>query len=52
MLHRKDIKFIGMDICDELLKICKSKKLEVINGDILIIPFQDNYFDNIICIAG
>ena len=54
MLHakdRKDIKFIGMDICEELLKICKSKNLEVINGDILRIPFQDNYFDNIICIA-
>ena len=51
MLHRKDIKFIGMDICEEFTNICKSKTLDVILGDILNIQFKDNYFDNIICIA-
>ena len=51
MLHRSDIKFIGMDICEELLNICKSRNLEVIQGDILRIPIQDNYLDNVICIA-
>jgi SAM-dependent methyltransferase len=51
MLYNLDVKFIGMDICDELLNICKSKNLEVINGDILNIPLQDNYLDNVICIA-
>lgn len=51
MLHHKDIKFIGLDNCDELIKICLSKNLEVVQGDILSIPFTDNFFDNIICIA-
>jgi len=51
MLHRKDIRFIGMDICEEFAKICKSKNLEVILGDILNIQFNDNYLDNTICIA-
>ena len=52
MLHRtKDIKFIGVDICPEFLDICISKKIEVIQGNILNIPMSDSYFDNTICIA-
>jgi len=50
MLYRK-INFKGIDICDEFVKICNQRNLDVIKGNILDIPFQDNYFDNIICIA-
>jgi SAM-dependent methyltransferase len=50
-LSRKDIKFKGMDFSKEFVKICKLKNLDVIEGNILDIPFEDNYFDNVICIA-
>lgn len=51
MLHRNDVKFIGLDNCEDLIKICLSRNLEVVKGDILNIPFEDKFFDNIICIA-
>lgn len=42
---------IGIDTSTNLLKICKIKNLNVINSNILNLPFKDNTFDNIICIA-
>ena len=50
-LSRKDIKFKGMDFSTEFVKICKLKNLDVIEGNILNIPFESDYFDNCICIA-
>lgn len=50
-LSRKDIKFKGMDFSTEFVKICLSKGLDVIEGNILNIPFNSDYFDNVICIA-
>jgi ubiquinone/menaquinone biosynthesis C-methylase UbiE len=47
----KPLKFKGMDICDEFIKICKERELDVIKGNILSIPFESNMFDNIISIA-
>jgi SAM-dependent methyltransferase len=51
MIDRRDIKFKGIDLSDEFVKICTSKGLDVINGNILNIPFDDDYFDNCISIA-
>ena len=50
MLHRNDIMFKGIDIYDEFVKICKSRNLDVINGNILNILFLTE-FDNVIPIA-
>lgn len=51
MQYRKDIKFEGIDISKEFIKICTNKGLTVNEGDILNLNFNDNYFDNTICIA-
>ena len=34
-----------MDICNELINICKSKDLEVMLGSSLNLPFHNNCFD-------
>ena len=41
----------GIDFSDSLLKICKSKDLDVLNSDIRNLPFENNTFDNTISIA-
>ena len=41
----------GIDFSDSLLKICKSKDLDVLNSDIRNLPFDNNTFDNTISIA-
>ena len=51
MLYRKDCNFIGCDFSSELVKICVEKNLNVIEGDILNIPFNTNMFDYTLCIA-
>lgn len=51
MLYNNKLNFKGMDICDEFIKICLDRKLDVIKGCITDIPFNSNSFDNIICIA-
>jgi len=50
-LSRKDIKYKGMDISSEFVKICITKGLDVVQGNILNIPFKDNEFDNSMSIA-
>ena len=45
------LNFIGIDNCSNFIKICKSKKLEAINANIINIPLEDNTADAIICIA-
>ena len=44
-------KFIGCDMSDQLIDICKKNKLNVVKGDVTNIPFADNSVDNTICIA-
>ena len=51
ILYRTDLKFVGYDICDEFIDICKKRNLDVRKGNILNLPIDDNYFDNIISIA-
>lgn len=43
--------FIGIDNCDNFIKICKRKKLNVINNNVTNISLEDNTADAIICIA-
>ena len=47
----KKVYTIGMDICNELINICKSKDLEVMIGSSLNLPFRDNCFDASMCVA-
>ena len=51
MLYRKDCLNYGCDFSEGLVNICLEKKLNVVCGDILNIPFKDNTFDYTICIA-
>ena len=48
----KNLKFIGIDSCNEFLEICKTKKLNVLLSDMCSLPFTDNSFDGIISIAS
>jgi tRNA (uracil-5-)-methyltransferase TRM9 len=41
----------GIDMCDTFVDICKSKGLNVIHGDALNLPFDDNTFGNALCVA-
>jgi ubiquinone/menaquinone biosynthesis C-methylase UbiE len=50
-LSRKDINYKGMDISSEFVKICLKKRLDVIQGNILNIPFKNDEFDNAMSIA-
>ena len=51
MLYKKELNFVGIDICENFVKICKSRNLNVDIGNILNINYPDNHFNNIICIA-
>ena len=51
MLYRPDCINYGCDFSENLVGICQNKNLNVIEGDILNIPFEDNSFDYTICIA-
>lgn len=51
MLYRNDLHFSGIDISKEQVEICKAKKLNVIQSNMTKLPFEDNSFDSIICIA-
>jgi SAM-dependent methyltransferase len=50
-LSRKDIKYKGIDLSSEFVKICINKGLDVVQGNILDIPFQDSMLDNSMSIA-
>jgi SAM-dependent methyltransferase len=48
--YRKDLTFIGNDMCLPLLEICRTKAdVSYANG--LILPYKTNMFDAIICVA-
>ncbi len=45
------LNFIGIDNCENFIKICRSKNLNVINANSINIPLKNNSADAIICIA-
>ena len=51
LYNNNKLNYIGIDSCVKFIEICKNKNLNVILSDILSLPFEDNYFDYIICIA-
>ena len=50
-MNHGNLKFIGIDNCENFIKICSEKKLNVINSNITQVPLKDNSADAIICIA-
>jgi SAM-dependent methyltransferase len=52
MNYRDDINMKGIDISIKLIEICKNKGFDVIKASMTDIPFNDNRFDGIICIAS
>ena len=51
MTYRDDLIMKGIDISIELVKICKNKNLDVIHGNMTNLPFEDNTFDGLLCVA-
>ena len=45
------LSFIGIDNCNSFVQICKNKKLNTINANIIDIPLKNNSANAIICIA-
>ena len=45
------LNFIGIDNCQNFIKICQTKNLNVINANSINIPLENNSADAIICIA-
>lgn len=53
MLYRNyELDMYGIDNCQEFVKLCHSKYLNVKYSDMTYLPYSDNFFDNIICIAS
>ena len=50
-LRRDELEYIGMDISDEMVTICQTRGFNVVQGDILQIPFDDEYVDACMSIA-
>ena len=48
---RSKYNIIGIDNCNNLLNLCREKGYNVLYSDIRNTPFENNYFDYIICIA-
>ena len=51
MLYRNDLFFTGIDISQAQVDICRSKDLNVSKSNMTKLEFNDDSFDNIICIA-
>ena len=48
---RQDLHMIGCDLSEELIKICKNKDFNVLSANIKKLPFKNNTFDGVLCIA-
>jgi len=52
ILYRPELKFKGIDISKEQVKICRLKGLDVDESSMTDLSFKNNSFDNILCIAS
>ena len=50
-MNHGSLKFIGIDNCENFIKICKERNLEVINSNITNVPLNNCTADAVICIA-
>jgi ubiquinone/menaquinone biosynthesis C-methylase UbiE len=50
-IKKNEINVKGIDFSEKLVDVCKKKKLDVSISNICNIPYPDNFFDNVICIA-
>lgn len=50
-MNHDGLNFIGVDNCENFIKICNGKNLKTINSNITSIPLPNNSADAIICIA-
>jgi tRNA (uracil-5-)-methyltransferase TRM9 len=50
-LVRKDVSFIGFEIVDEFITMCREKGIKTIKSDVLDIKTNSNLFDYTMCIA-
>jgi len=51
LFYRSDIEITGLELSEELCQIVKSRGGKVVCGNMINLPFEDNSFDFIICIA-
>ena len=51
LFYRKDINIEGLELSEELSEIVRQRGGKVTCGNMINLPFEDNTFDNIICIA-
>lgn len=51
MVYRKDCYNYGCDLSDNLVKICLKKDLNVVLGNILNIPYNNDIFNYVLCVA-
>ena len=47
-----NLNFTGIDNCENFVKLCKSKNLNVINANMISIPLKSNSADAIICVSS
>lgn len=50
-LQRNDINYMGFEIVDQFIEICKKKNIPVKKSNILNIQSPDSYYDHTMCIA-
>jgi ubiquinone/menaquinone biosynthesis C-methylase UbiE len=51
LFYRSDLDMVGLELSQELCNIVKSRGGNVFNGNMVNLPFSDNTFDYIICVA-
>jgi tRNA (uracil-5-)-methyltransferase TRM9 len=52
MVYRKDLKIQGIDLCSSFVQKCTDKGLNVDLGTMIDLPYEDNSFDFVYCIAA
>tara|TARA_B100000886_G_C20004092_1_gene319220 strand:- start:2 stop:508 length:507 start_codon:yes stop_codon:yes gene_type:complete len=51
MFYRQNLNMTGLELTEELCQIVREKGGEIKQGNMINLPFEDNSFDYIICVA-